>query len=272
MKLFKITYSDLFLVICSITLGMGLGKVQDVYSMYKNNHLFFQCMDNKSNNNYVDFSYSNIIIEDGNKDINERLIYNFPIKFYVNKANVNQKDFEAIVYAGKIWDEAFGKKIFIFEYTNEKIVLEKDNKNSIVFLNTWEENKSSEQARTSSIYYNSEIQESDIRVNLKNFSYYTLKDKNNYSKYSLESLLIHELGHSIGLKHYPNSVMNKTLDAQNERVFLTKNDLSTLGCKYPKYKSNINNYFTKNYDSKNMKLIDNSSLSNNKQNGDNYGK
>lgn len=242
--------------------GISLGFIQHKYSDYKNNTLYNQCVE--SHNIVMDFSQSNnppsvpyVPKELINKE--------FPIKFYVNKQNTTLQEFKAIKYAGNVWNKAFGKKVFIFEYVNDQLTLNKDNKNVIMFLKDWEADKSSEQARTSTNYLNSFIVESDIRINLQNFRYYTLDEKNKHpelyqSQYNLESLVIHELGHVLGLKHYHESVMYTFLMADLNRVSLTKNDLSVLGCKYPQFKNNLNKELAKINNSETF-VTENSSLS-----------
>lgn len=236
----KISYIDLFFV--ATIIGVGSGLFHQKLSEYQQNHLFKQCA--LSNN--VDFSQSN------NPSLNfhqELVNKEFPIIFYVSKHNSSVKEFESIKFAGDVWNKAIGQKVFIFKYTNKSLSLTKDNKNVIMFLNQWEDDKSTEQARTSTNYFNFSIVEADIRINIKNFKYYSLDSHDNtkiYSnQYNLESLLIHELGHVLGLRHYPQSVMDAYLRAELNRTNLTQTDLSLLACKYPEFKSNINKELAK---------------------------
>lgn len=108
-----------------------------------------------------------------------------------------------------------------------------DGYTKIFVLNTWEENKPSEQARTTVYWTGSRIYEADIRINDKNFDFY-LSDATDESKVHLESLLVHELGHVLGLGHTDDqkSVMQVTLANGLSRDEPSDVDLDSLRCEY----------------------------------------
>jgi hypothetical protein len=109
-----------------------------------------------------------------------------------------------------------------------------DNFSKIYVLNTWESNKSTEQARTTVYWSGNRIYEADIRINDKDFDYYFSDTTPDYTKVHLESLLIHELGHVLGLAHTETSgsVMNASLANGKVREEPGNMDISSLKCEY----------------------------------------
>ena len=160
----------------------------------------------------------------------------------------------AIYRAGKTWESRLGKKVFSF---SEEVLPAtsasgmsqpgRDKKNGIYFLNNWESDKKSEQGRTSVYWAGDEIQEADIRINAIDFAYYnenlqqlvsgasrpysTLK---NSAGYSFEALILHEMGHFLGLKHKEDegSVMATYLAAYANRTEPAAIDGQNVQCEY----------------------------------------
>jgi Matrixin len=108
-----------------------------------------------------------------------------------------------------------------------------DSYSKIYVLNTWESNKSIEQARTTVYWTGSVIYEADIRINNLNFDYY-FTDTPDYSKVHLESLIVHELGHVLGLAHTDSktSVMQVSLANGKSRTEPGGIDVNSLKCEY----------------------------------------
>lgn len=108
-----------------------------------------------------------------------------------------------------------------------------DGYSKIYVLNTWEANKTSEQARTTVYWTGTRIYEADVRVNDKDFDYY-MTDTPDYRRVHLESLIVHELGHVLGLAHTSTaeSVMQAHLANGTERDQPSSIDLSSLSCEY----------------------------------------
>lgn len=145
---------------------------------------------------------------------------------------------ESIVQAAETWNKALGKTVILVDTTDIQkgpVKAFKDTLNVIYFYGEWEEDKPTEQARTSVYWIGDEIKEADIRVNAKNFKFYdlTLADKGP-SKISIEALLIHEMGHVLGLKHKDTdqSVMATYLASQSDRVNIAATDKKSLSCEY----------------------------------------
>ncbi len=108
-----------------------------------------------------------------------------------------------------------------------------DGMNVIYWMTSWESNKSTEQARTSVYWVGDQIKEADIRINDKNFDFYLEAPKAG-SDVHLESILVHELGHVLGLKHRDDSgsVMATYLSAQTKRTSIASVDIEDLKCEY----------------------------------------
>ena len=109
---------------------------------------------------------------------------------------------------------------------------QKDNVNVIYFYKTWEEDRPTEQARTSVYWIGDLIKEADIRINGK-FNYYWNQNEKS-GDVNIEALLVHEMGHVLGLKHKDTggSVMATYLASNTKRNQLAETDMSSLKCEY----------------------------------------
>lgn len=151
----------------------------------------------------------------------------------------------AVYRAAATWEQALGRKVFelIEENSAQASTPGRDKKNGIYFLSQWESDRKSEQGRTSVYWAGDEIQEADIRINSKNFGYYdqnhqqivrsTTTDSTS-AGYNFEALILHELGHFLGLKHRENggTVMAKELAAYTDRIKLASADVESVQCEY----------------------------------------
>lgn len=109
----------------------------------------------------------------------------------------------------------------------------RDGYSMVYWFKSWDPAKPTEQARTTIYWTGNEIFEADIRINAANFAYYFGQDTE-FSDVDLQSLLVHEMGHVLGLAHNVSSgsVMNITLDQGQVRRKLGATDMSSLGCEY----------------------------------------
>lgn len=145
---------------------------------------------------------------------------------------------ESIVQAAETWNKSYGKKLFSIDKNDVvrgPVMSMKDTENVIYFYPSWETNKTTEQARTSVYWLGDLIKEADIRINAKDFSYYDLALNNKApAKINLQALVIHELGHVLGLKHKDtnSSVMATYLASQSDRVQIAQTDKKSLSCEY----------------------------------------
>lgn len=144
--------------------------------------------------------------------------------------------------AAATWNAAAGRKLFeiITEKEKSSTGAQKDNKNVIYFYNSWEADKTNEQARTSVYWVGDQIKEADIRINAKDFKFYWNQKSDDSSAISIESLILHEMGHVLGLKHKDgasgtsdaNSVMVAFLSSNTKRIQVAQTDVDSLKCEY----------------------------------------
>lgn len=169
-----------------------------------------------------------------------------PITMYIHSA-VPDSMVPAILSAADTWERTAGRKLFNI-VTSQRysgpINPHKDGVNVIYLMNSWEDNKTSEQGRTSVYWVGDQIKEADIRLNADDFSYYwrgqTLTSAAKYmggtgsNPVNIEALVLHEMGHVLGLKHKDGagSVMATYLAAGDDRVRLAGVDSTDLKCEY----------------------------------------
>lgn len=182
---------------------------------------------------------------------------NMPIEFVIT-AGVPQELRSTVYRAAATWQKNLGRKVF--EITEESLQdslvssqPSRDRKNAIYFLRNWESDKKSEQGRTSVYWAGDEIQEADIKVNSQDFSYYNENiqqvvparlgdgqlrnnqiDSKKATAFSFEALVLHEMGHFLGLKHIDDghSVMGTYLSAYTNRTELSADDKGNVQCEY----------------------------------------
>jgi hypothetical protein len=172
-----------------------------------------------------------------------------PVKIYLS-SGIPAELRPAIYRAAATWDAQVGRKVIeLIEDSSVGLgsAPSRDQKNGIYFLSEWESDRSSEQGRTSVYWAGDQIQEADIRINASNFSYYdqnsqvlvgsyALKKSGQTARdgYSFEALLLHEMGHLLGLKHRDEapSVMATHLAAFTDRVALGSADQASITCEY----------------------------------------
>lgn len=168
-----------------------------------------------------------------------------PVTMYLHES-VPDSMVPAIRSAAATWARTAGRDIIkIVEYPREIGPLNphKDGRNIIYFMNTWELNRASEQGRTSVYWIGDLIKEADIRLNAADFSFYwnasTLTtaakpERRSSSPVNIEALVLHEMGHVLGLKHKDNdgSVMATYLSSGDDRVNLAGTDSTSLQCEY----------------------------------------
>lgn len=157
-----------------------------------------------------------------------------PLTMVIHKS-VPEKFDPAILAAANRWNSGKGKSlIFVYRDNSWEGVPVSDRKNGIFWMTEWDDDSNREQARTSTRYDLSRIIDSDVRINAKHFNYYTdvvVTGGNN--EVHLESLMVHELGHVLGLQHFNETgVMLPTLKGSFVRTEPSGYELKELGCEY----------------------------------------
>lgn len=154
-------------------------------------------------------------------------------------SNLEPDEIRAVESAIKVWEEFAGRPLFYVAGTDfsgsEQAKM--DGVNVISKLKTWDPAKPNEQGRTAMYWVSDQMKEADILLNASpKFSLYTEfpKSEPGKSDVHLESLLVHELGHVLGLKHNDETpgVMGTYLEAAQVRVALGEAERASLACEY----------------------------------------
>ncbi len=170
--------------------------------------------------------------------------YKLPVKMYIHTSVQEEggdSAVEAILRAMELIEMAMGRsKGSVFEvvgFPDGPAQVRKDGYSVIYWTTEWEQGRQREQARTSIHYIGNQIRESDIKINgqdMRNF--HTNEDSEIPIGYlDLESLMVHELLHVLGLVHLPDgesSVMVAELGRGVDRRDLTEIDRQNLKCEY----------------------------------------
>lgn len=137
--------------------------------------------------------------------------------------------------AAAVWNTAAGKELFriapeivsILNNSNE------DGYNVVYLTNDWDATNHNETAVTTSFYTGNQMLEGDIRINNKYHTFYT-GDSSTFVGIDFKSLMIHELGHVLGLSHsdYEGSVMQPVLHYGFSKRTISQNDLNNINCEY----------------------------------------
>lgn len=157
-----------------------------------------------------------------------------PVIMYIH-SSVPSEYKESVRLAAAQWNYKLGKTFFSIQDGLESLPAEssKDSLNVIYWKNTWEASRSNEQARTTIHWRGDKIIEADLNVNAKN-NVFAAFGEIAPGKVDFVSLMVHELGHVMGLQHIQGeeSVMNPTLAQNTQRSEPSETDLNSLKCEY----------------------------------------
>jgi len=159
---------------------------------------------------------------------------NIPVVMQLHK-DLPEQYATAVMAAAETWNQNIGRKVI--EIKTERFdgpaEAQKDGLNVIYFYSGWEADRPNEQARTSVYWVGDLIKEADIRVNDHNFDFYWNQNEKT-GEVNIESLLVHEMGHVLGLKHKDqgSSVMATYLASNTKRIQLAETDRKSLKCEY----------------------------------------
>lgn len=145
-----------------------------------------------------------------------------PVSVSINN-NVPNHLRDDIYAAADQWNKDYGRDL---------IIIKSDSDNVISFEYTWPYDRK-QQAITRVIYSGNIIIQANIIVNSRDYSYYSGHETFT-NRVNMKSLMIHELGHVLGLGHKDNitSVMYPYLAANTEYNRIYKIDLNSLLCEY----------------------------------------
>lgn len=159
-----------------------------------------------------------------------------PVKLYVHES-VPTEAYDAIDKAILEYNLKIGKGQEIFRIiargASGALNPKRDGYSMLYWFKSWDPSRMNEQARTTIYWTGVEIFEADIRINAGDFSY-GFEEKVNATDVDFRSLLIHEMGHALGLAHIVSagSVMNFTLADGEDRRELSDLDVTSLKCEY----------------------------------------
>ncbi len=156
-----------------------------------------------------------------------------PLTLYIDN-NFPTSYYDSIHNAANVWNKSIGREVIkIGGVINTNGIPKQDGSNVIYYLPSWEPDRTYEQARTTVYWSSNRIFEADVRVNGKDFSY-TGGSTPAPGKVDMESLLVHEFGHVLGLVHTTESasVMVKSLPSNTLRRALSTADNTDVKCEY----------------------------------------
>lgn len=159
---------------------------------------------------------------------------NIPVQLNIHK-DYPEEFIKTLESAAKHWNDAAGMTLFLFKRDDNMASTSatKDNQNTIHWMKEWPDTSNNQQGVTNLFWRGNKLYETDIAINNKYFTFYTESYSTVYQVH-LESLLIHELGHVLGLKHRSTlpSVMWAVLSGGTVRNVLTDADRESLKCEY----------------------------------------
>lgn len=159
----------------------------------------------------------------------------FPIDFYIHES-VPPEHYRAIQSAMAQWEVRLRRPLFrLVGIDNSQAVNGvKDSRNVITFSSEWELQNMNEQARTTIYWVGDRIFEADVRLNGSGTFEFSGGQEPEPGKVDMESLMVHELGHVLGLQHNDAgpSVMATTLAAATLRRLPGTSDVQSLQCEY----------------------------------------
>lgn len=153
----------------------------------------------------------------------------FPIKLTLDQSiptNFYPDIFNAII----TWNEAARIELFSLESRSDDLTPQQDGKNLISWQTVW--NKQENLQASTDLYWNeAQIMEADITLNAQHFR---IRSNPKEQDLDFQSLLIHELGHALGLSHAhdENSVMMASLPLGETRRHPSVKDIQNIRCRY----------------------------------------
>jgi hypothetical protein len=166
---------------------------------------------------------------------------NLPVRVYIS-SSWPARFVDVVKRAALVWNDSVNRDLIEVVEGSVSDGPSLDRKNGVYWLTSWSPKRPNEQAQTTLYYHDVIPYDGDIKVNAFNFKYYDAETDAETSsagadsEYDLESLLVHEMGHLLGLLHFyePPTVMYPYLYAFDHRVTVSATDLKAIQCEYQK--------------------------------------
>lgn len=156
---------------------------------------------------------------------------NLPITLYID-SSVPPSYVPVIEAAAATWNEsstlAIGKSLFKIETSNPST------NNTIYFMTSWPAGwTTNEEAMTRDSFSGDSMYQTNVYIDAQNFQF-DVTNSGNPNLVNLESLMIHELGHTVGLMHDLNvqSVMYPSLAFGQIRDTIDQVNINSIACGY----------------------------------------
>lgn len=140
-----------------------------------------------------------------------------PVSFYVDQNSISNEIYEEIELAAEDWNKASNQTLIVINGFTDKAPIAPDGRNVIV-ISALEYRVN---GTTRNYYVNDKIVDSDIILS-------------SFNRTDRESVLVHEMGHSLGLEHNEStdSVMQPSMSSQQIRRTPSEEDISAINCLY----------------------------------------
>lgn len=159
----------------------------------------------------------------------------FPIKLWIDSQFPTQY-YQDIQTAIDTWQASIGTQVFSLQGTlpaGQDPVPAQDGVSVIYWLANWQGQAANQQANTTIYWVDNRITEADVRINAQDFTFADGSTTDS-GDVDIPSLILHELGHVLGLKHddADPSVMATYLQAGTLRRTLYQSDNDHISCEY----------------------------------------
>ncbi len=156
-----------------------------------------------------------------------------PVRFYFSK-QVPEHWRELIKEAAESWKTLSGRQLIEIDFNSLDSAAPNNDRRNIIYWIDSGMLLNYQQAITMTRWLKNQIIDTDILINSKDFVFY-VQNPETYNSIHFKSLLIHEFGHALGLKHTTKtvSVMYPELGFLEVRSLLSDADVTSVKCEYP---------------------------------------